>query len=69
MTSTEIAPPPMRSPEDLAKALGVKTQTIQLWCRMGRIRHVRAGILYRIPDDEFQRVLDQGVPPRTGASS
>lgn len=52
----------MRTPQELAAALGLKDQTVMKFCREGRIDHIRVGRLYRIPATEFDRVLREGVP-------
>lgn len=52
----------MRTPQQLATALGLKAQTVMKFCREGRIQSIKVGRLYRIPASEFERVLSEGVP-------
>jgi len=46
---------------EAAKILGVGNSTIRLWIRQGRIRAVRIGKLWRIPQSEVER-LTRGRP-------
>lgn len=63
-TSTSEEKAAMLRPEDLAVQLGVAVPTVQNYCRQGRIRSVKVGKLVRIPRDEYERVLREGVPPQ-----
>lgn len=62
MSRKQKATQVMRTPQELAAALGLKDQTVMKFCREGRIEHIRVGKLYRIPATEFERVLREGVP-------
>lgn len=62
MPKTVAIPKSMRTPQELAAALGLKDQTVMKFCREGRIEHIKVGRLYRIPAQEFDRVLREGVP-------
>ena len=63
MMSTAVEHPSFRTPEELAQALNVKPVTVYAFCRQGRIESVKVGKLVRIPPEEFERVLREGVPP------
>lgn len=60
---------PMRTPAELAAALGLAPLTVTKFCRDGRIASIKVGKLYRIPDSEFARVLREGVPRETEDSA
>ena len=62
MPKKQTTPQTMRTPQELATALGLKDQTVMKFCREGRIEHIKVGRLYRIPAAEFERVLREGVP-------
>lgn len=63
MMSSPVERPAFKTPEELAKALNVKPVTVYNFCRQGRIESVKVGRLVRIPPEEFERVLREGVPP------
>lgn len=46
---------------ELARALRVHPETVKRHIRAGRIKAVWAGLGWRIPADEFRRVLRDGV--------
>jgi excisionase family DNA binding protein len=48
-----------------AEALSASTQTIRNWIRSGRLRGVRVGNRFLIPDGEIERMLGD-VPAATG---
>lgn len=48
-------------PMELAKRMRVKQQTVTRWIREGRIHAVRAGRHWRIPKEEFERAIREGV--------
>jgi excisionase family DNA binding protein len=48
-----------------AEALSASTQTIRNWIRSGRLRGVRVGNRFLIPDGEIERMLED-VPAATG---
>jgi len=54
---------PMRTPLELATALGLSPITVTKFCREGQISSIKVGKLYRIPASEFARVLREGVAP------
>lgn len=62
MRENQETPPAMRTPQELATALGLRPQTVMKFCREGRIQSIKVGRLYRIPAGEFARVLREGVP-------
>ena len=52
---------------EAAEKLGVGKSTIRLWIRQGRIRAVKIGKLWRIPQSEIER-LARGGPTRDRAA-
>jgi excisionase family DNA binding protein len=52
---------PHHSLADLAAALHVSRMTVWRWAKEGRISTIRIGKLYRISDEGFQRILQQGT--------
>lgn len=50
------------SQEEVAVTLGVHLKTVQHWCRAGRIRAVRVGKWWRVPEGEVERITREGVP-------
>ena len=52
-----------KKPRELADALGVAYETVVGYCREGDIKTIRVGKLYRIPMEEYNRVLREGIPP------
>lgn len=69
MRENTKTPPAMRTPQELAAALGLQPQTVMKFCREERIKCIRVGRLYRIPAPEFDRVLREGVPQVPGEQS
>lgn len=51
----------MRTPRELATALGLKPVTVTKFCREGKVASIKVGKLYRIPEEEFTRVLREGI--------
>ena len=51
----------MRKISELATELGVSQNTILRLCKDGRIKAVRVGRVWRIPDQEFRRVIEEGT--------
>lgn len=51
----------MRTVQELADACKLSKITISRLCRSGKIRAIRIGGSWRIPDDEFERVLKEGT--------
>lgn len=52
------------TPNELASTLRVSRQAIYKWIKKGRIRAVRVGEDWRIPAEEYERVKEEGVPPK-----
>jgi hypothetical protein len=48
--------------EDLAKAIGYHTESVRRAIRQNRIATVRFGRFHRIPAEEAQRILREGLP-------
>ncbi len=46
---------------EVAELLRVHRATVNEWIRQGRIRAVRVGKLWRIPDSEVKRIVERGV--------
>lgn len=59
---------PFYRPGELAKVLSVAHATVLNWIRRGDVKANRYGRVYRIPHDEYQRVLDKGVGGADGDS-
>lgn len=51
----------MRTTQELANACKISNITINRLCRSGKIKAVRIGNSWRIPDSEFDRVLKEGT--------
>jgi|WetSurSiteA1Bulk_404760.scaffolds.fasta_scaffold365028_2 excisionase family DNA binding protein len=49
-------------PDELARALDVKPRCIYRWIRAGLVRYIHAGKHIRIPQQEYLRLLRDGVP-------
>jgi excisionase family DNA binding protein len=47
---------------EAAKRLGITRQTLSLYLRQGKLRGVKLGKEWRIPRQEFERLLE-GQPP------
>jgi excisionase family DNA binding protein len=52
---------PHHSLAELAAALNVSRMTVWRWAKENRISVVRVGRLYRMSDERFQRILNQGT--------
>lgn len=48
-------------PDELARALDVKLRCIYGWIRAGLVHHIRAGKYIRIPQQEYLRLLRDGI--------
>ncbi len=48
-------------PREVAELLRVHRVTVTEWIRAGRIKAIRVGRLWRIPESEVRRLLEQGV--------
>lgn len=53
----------MKTPQDIADHFKVTTRTVTTWIRSGVIKAVRFGRQWRITDDEFERIIKEGVKP------
>lgn len=49
--------PDLLTPEDAAKVLKVKPETIREWLRTGKLKGLRAGRLWRIRPDDLEKFL------------
>ena len=58
MTSSRLV-----SPSELAEFLGVSVDTVRSWLASRRIAHFKVGRLLKIPEDEINRVLEDGYRP------
>ncbi len=47
------------SPEEIAEQYNLKPGTVRLWIRQGKLKAVKLGHLWRIPDDALQKFLKQ----------
>jgi excisionase family DNA binding protein len=52
--------------DELADYLRVSPQVVRRWIREGRIRGLQAGRVWRIPPDEYERIMREGVPRKAG---
>ncbi len=55
-------------PDELAAATEVSVRTVRRWLRLGLVKHVRFMGVIRIPREEYERVLREGIP-RGGAAA
>ncbi len=49
-------------PDELAEAAGVSVRTVRRWLHLGLLRHLRFMGVIRIPREEYERVLREGIP-------
>lgn len=54
------------SPIELASVLRVSPETVRRALRHGTISGIRVGRQWRIPDDEYRRLLQQGLEGGVG---
>lgn len=54
----------MYTVEEVAEYLHVSPQVLGRWIREGRVRGLKMGRNWRIPPDEYARILREGVPPK-----
>lgn len=52
------------TPRELADLLRVEQQSITRWLRQERIQGIRVGFEWRIPRDEYEKILREGIAPR-----
>ncbi len=48
-------------PDELAEAAGVSVRTVRRWLRLGLVKHVHFMGVTRIPREEYERVLREGI--------
>jgi len=48
------------TPEDTAKALSVKPETVREWLRTGKLKGVKMGRLWRIRESDLEAFLKGG---------
>ena len=48
------------TPEDAAKALVVKPETLRGWLRSGKIKGVKVGRLWRVRERDLEAFVEQG---------
>lgn len=58
MTHTNL---PLWSPRVVALHFDVKPTTVVRWCREGKIKAVKVGRVWRIPEDEVVRLQRAGL--------
>jgi len=62
---TDISAKHFYRPDELAREIGVSTETVYRWMRKDLIHHVRLAKGRRIPREEFFRILAHGVSSRS----
>ncbi|RJQ30064.1 MAG: DNA-binding protein [Peptococcaceae bacterium] len=50
----------MFTPEEVAEKLKISRRTVYLWLREGRIKGIKVGDLWRIPESALQEFLEEG---------
>lgn len=50
----------MLTPEEVAQKLKVSRRTIYLWLRQGRLKGVKVGDLWRIPESALREFIKDG---------
>jgi excisionase family DNA binding protein len=50
------------STAEVAEAIGYHEESVRRCIREGRVRAVRCGPRYRVPDDEFAKICAEGIP-------
>jgi excisionase family DNA binding protein len=48
------------SPEEIGEQFNVKPATVRKWIREGKLKAVKLGRLWRIPEEELQRFIKAG---------
>lgn len=51
----------MLTPEEVARKLKVSRRTIYLWLRQGRLKGVKVGDLWRIPESALREFIEEGT--------
>ncbi len=49
-------------PDELAEAARVSVRTVRRWLRLDLVKHVHFMGVIRIPREEYERVLREGIP-------
>ena len=49
-------------PGELAEAAGVSVRTVRRWLRLGLVGHVHFMGVIRVPREEYERNLRDGIP-------
>lgn len=52
--------------KEVAAALGVHKNTLLLWILSGKIKAIKAGHNWRLPESEVRRIMRTGVDDATG---
>jgi excisionase family DNA binding protein len=48
------------TPEEIAERLKVNVRTVNRWITSGKLRAIRAGRLWRVPDSAIREFVEQG---------
>jgi len=48
------------SPEEIAERFNLKPGTVRSWINQGKLKAVKLGNLWRIPEEELQRFIKAG---------
>jgi excisionase family DNA binding protein len=54
-----MGPEKLLTPEDAAKALLVKPETLRGWLRTGKLKGVKAGRLWRVRESDLEAFLKE----------
>ena len=68
MSQPELTTAKFRRPKDLCEALDVSYSSIIQFLNEGRIRGIRYGTHWRIPLEEYERILEEGIEPDEAAA-
>jgi excisionase family DNA binding protein len=60
---------PMLTPKQVAVLLGVSYETVRVWLRDGKLRSIKVGARYRIPESEVHAILGDEASTDRGAGS
>jgi excisionase family DNA binding protein len=61
-------PPRLHTTEELAATISYHVVTVRDAIRAGRIHALRFGRAWRIPNDEFERIVANGLPVERSAA-
>jgi excisionase family DNA binding protein len=56
-----IPMPKMYSPQNLADDIGVSMRTIYRWIEAGKVKAIKIGRQWRIPQEEYDRITKGGL--------